>query len=41
MATSAESLGVSEILQDKAYCEEAPEDTGDMEMTQDGMDQGR
>lgn len=41
MATSTESLEVSELLQDKAYCEEAPEDSGDAEMTQDGMDQER
>lgn len=41
MATSAENPEVSELLQDKAYCEEAPEDTGDGEMTQDGMDQER
>lgn len=33
MATSNKSLEVSELLQDKAYCEEAPEDTGDVETT--------
>lgn len=38
MATSTENPEVSELLQDKAYCEEAPEDTGDGEMAWDGMD---
>ena len=41
MATSNKSLEVSELLQDKAYCEEALEDTGDVEMTRDGMDRER
>lgn len=36
-----ETLEVSELLQDKAYCEEAPEDAGDVEMAQDGMDRER
>jgi len=38
MATSNKSLEVSELLQDRAYCEEVLEDTGGVEKMQDGMD---